>query len=190
MIYQARISLQTAALLEYIRQKLESESGGFVSKGEALNRAHNISQWTEGYDFDIVWNAIHSTPMPETPLNDLKLSENSNLLKVDINPIVKDSIQEMKAKLPHTLEARSVTIGVVIRELLKSAYILMSEDYKTFFIKRGNFLFEEHKLISEAPINTQTKTNANSLVREARLEIDQILKNLEQQLTTLNTDSE
>ena len=54
MIYQARISLQTAALLEYLRQYFEQESGGFVSKGDVLNRAYLISGWTKKHDFDEV----------------------------------------------------------------------------------------------------------------------------------------
>ncbi len=182
MIYQARISLQTAALLEYLRQYFEQESGGFVSKGDVLNRAYLISGWTKKHDFDEVWNAIHNTPIPDIKTANLDLPENSNLIKVNIYPETHQFIIDIKNQLPVALEAQYVTMGVVIREILKSAYIVINTDYQSTFIKRNNFKFE--KMI-EQQIETKD-TDLKMLIKEAQADINNILDNLASKLDELS----
>ena len=96
MIYQARISLQTAALLEYLRQYFEQESGGFVSKGDVLNRAYLISGWTKKHDFDEVWNAIHNTPIPDIKTQQSIVDIFSVYqMRYDINEKLKEQIKNI-----------------------------------------------------------------------------------------------
>lgn len=182
MIYQARISFQTAMLLEDIRQYFQLKSGGFISKGDALNQAYITSQWTTKYDFDEVWNAIHNLPVPDIKNSNLDLPENSNLIKVNISPETNKFLDNLKNKLPATLNAHYVTRGVVIRELLKSAYIAINQDYQSIFIKRNNFQYG-----SVSPtIIANTNSDLKMLINETRTEINRILDTLESRLDELS----
>ena len=116
--YQARISFEAAQYLEEMRLYYEVVTGGSISKGECLNRAYrdslNIDDWKKVYDSRI-------------SIKNHSISDSSKLLKVQITEDTKNGIQQLKSTLPSILGARSVTIGVCIREMLKAAYIVTHE---------------------------------------------------------------
>lgn len=116
--YQARISFETAQYLEEMRLYYELVTGGSVSKGECLNRAYrdslSIVDWKKVYESKIL-------------ISNHSISDSSNLLKVQITEETRDGIQKLKSTLPLVLGARSVTVGVCIREILKAAYFVTHE---------------------------------------------------------------
>lgn len=115
--YQARLSIETARLLEKMRLFYENKTGGSVSKGDCLIMAYADSLWVEKDN----WKKIFDESMPST--DEYEISPTAQLLKVQVSDDVKSGIQDLKELLPELLGTRSVTVGVCIREILKAAYI-------------------------------------------------------------------
>lgn len=113
--YQARLSIETAKLLEKMRLHYEKETGGSVSKGDCLIKAYYDSLWVKD------WKDIFKEPTPQE--KEFEISPTAQLLKVQLTEEVKKGIQNLKLSLPDIIGTRSVTIGVCIREILKAAYI-------------------------------------------------------------------
>ncbi|MFQ6324365.1 hypothetical protein [Lactococcus garvieae] len=113
--YQARLSIETARLLEKMRLFYEKKTGGSVSKGDCLIMAYSDSLWVED------WKKIFDELLPST--EKYEISPTAQLLKVQVSDDVKNGIQELKELLPQLIGTRSVTVGVCIREILKAAYI-------------------------------------------------------------------
>ncbi|EOU2089971.1 TPA: hypothetical protein ACF351_001291 [Clostridium perfringens] len=115
--YQARISIETARLLEKMRRFYEEEMGGAVTKGNCLIKSYYDSLWVKD------WKEIFEIPTPSISESDYQVSPTGQLLKVQITDEVKNGIQDLKTNLPKLIGARYVTVGVCIREILKAAYL-------------------------------------------------------------------
>ncbi len=163
--FQARISFETAQYLEEMRLHYEVVTGGSISKGECLNRAYrdslNIDDWKRVYDSRI-------------SIKNHSISDSAKLLKVKITDDTRNGIQELKSILPSMLGARSVTVGVCIREMLKAAYLVSHE-------KNTNHLFSEIFEKIEESIDILKKCNDNA-VRDIALskfiELEKIVSNI------------
>lgn len=127
--YQARISIETARLLEKMRIFYEKKTGGTITKGECLIRAFEDSRWVEDETYNTSWKNIHDTPLPPVE-SDYEVSQTAQMLKIQVTNDVKEGIQNLKEKLRNLLGLRSVTVGVCIREILKAAYLKNQNFYK------------------------------------------------------------
>lgn len=159
--YQARLSIETARLLEKMRLFYKEKTGGSVSKGDCLIMAYADSLWVDD------WEKIFNESLP--PTEKYEISSTSQLLKVQISDDVKTGIQELKELLPRLLGTRSVTVGICIREILKAAYIKNSglkieEEVKRIFEKnKENIQINFEESISEEIIAILNKTEVEIL---------------------------
>lgn len=138
--YQARVSIETARLLENMRVFYEKKTGGSVSKGDCLIMAYADSLWVED------WKAIFDEPMPK--IENYEISQTAQLLKIQVTDDVRKGIQNLKEALPELLGTRSVTVGICIREILKASYIKNNdserkENIKNIFSQEINFIYSE-----------------------------------------------
>ena len=101
--YQARISIETARLLEKMRSFYEEQIGGTVTKGNCLIKSYYDSLWVKD------WKEIFEISTPSISESDYEVSPTGQLLKVQITDEVKNGIQELKTNLPKLIGARSVT---------------------------------------------------------------------------------
>ncbi|WEV60370.1 hypothetical protein OZX68_05450 [Streptococcaceae bacterium ESL0729] len=185
--YQARISIETARLLEKMRIDYEKKIGGNVTKGDCLIRAFEDARWTDNYDYDFIWKKIHSTQMPVIPKAEYEVSPSAQMLKIQITDDVKDGIQKLKEHLPSIIGTRSVTVGVCIREILKAAYI-----------KENNFYIDDENktaqastinlpdtILSSSNLNTDTKDTMIALLEDSQKQMNALFDNLKNELSKL-----
>ncbi|MDU1847143.1 MAG: hypothetical protein E6778_16540 [Niallia nealsonii] len=112
--YQARLSIETARLLEKMRVYYEKKTGGSVSKGDCLIMSYTDSLWVQN------WKEIFDKPIPQT--ENYEVSQTAQLLKVQVTDDFRDGIDKLKKHLPVIIGTRSVTVGVCIREILKASH--------------------------------------------------------------------
>ncbi|XOQ36233.1 MAG: AbiTii domain-containing protein [Lactococcus sp.] len=185
--YQARISIETAMLLEMMRDSYEVKIGGNVTKGDCLIRAFEDSRWTESHDYDTIWKTIHSTPMPSIPKYEYPLKPSAQMLKIQITDDVKDAIQKLKEQLPTIIGTRSVTIGVCIREILKAAYIKENNFYNEFENKKNTIsaVILEQPIIDADILDKKTKDKMIGLLEETQKQMNALFDNLKNDLSKL-----
>ncbi|HFU3944055.1 TPA: hypothetical protein ACGO2N_000798 [Streptococcus suis] len=155
--YQARISYETAQLLEELRIQYEKQIGNSVSKGECIDRAFQESLKVSD------WKTINDTKIT---FSHHKISDTAKLLKVHISEETRLGIQDLKKKLPSLLGLRSVTIGVCIREILKSAFLANTPNKIDISLELKDFIRQ-----SQNELQTIPQEN----VREKAIEILDIL---------------
>lgn len=115
MSYQVRLSYETVEFLEELKGVYEKLEHKPISKGEVLNRAYYDSEWVED------WQDIYIKRIKLSAKYDIK--ENSLRPRLQITNDVEQGIRELKIKIAEQLGLRSVTIGVVIRLILKAALL-------------------------------------------------------------------
>ena len=164
--YQARISFEAAQYLEEMRLYYEQLTGGSISKGECLDRAYkdslSVDDWKKVYDSKI-------------SIKNHSISDSSKLLKVQITEDTRNGIQQLKSTLPSILGARSVTIGVCIREMLKAAYIVTHE-------KNANHFFGEVSEKIRESIDTLRSCNDDE-VRDIAIDLFVALEKIVNNIT-------
>ncbi|WP_429971779.1 hypothetical protein ACQW5G_04020 [Fructilactobacillus sp. Tb1] len=186
--YQARISMETARLLDKMRLDYEKKIGGNVTKGDCLNRAFEDAKWTENYNYAEIWKAIHEVPMPALEGFDHAIKPSAKILKIQINEDTKTEIEELRKNLPPILGANYVTVGVCIRELLKAAY-LKDDKFYGEKIKDKGFPVDPEEVIDESKIAKAidfngSKSNAEllALIDVTQEQINMLLDNLKNKL--------
>ncbi|VXA96155.1 hypothetical protein [Bacillus altitudinis] len=117
MIYQVRISSETARLLEELKLIYEQKMEVVVTKGNVLMHAFYDSEWVD----NDMWKIINEQKIHLK--NDIEIKPSALRPKLQISNEVETGIKELKNDLPKLLGVRSVTIGVCIRLILKAAYI-------------------------------------------------------------------
>lgn len=122
MIYQVRISIETAELIEELKNMYEDRTGISMTKGNVLMLAFNDSEWVND------WKEIFDSKIKL--LNNYEIKEGALRPKLQVSNEVELGIQMLKKELPKVLGVRSVTIGVCIRLILKAAFIKNIEDEK------------------------------------------------------------
>lgn len=155
--YQARISYETAQLLEEMRTQYEKQIGNSVSKGECIDRAFQESLKVSD------WKAINDTKIK---ISHHEISDSAKLLKVHISEETRLGIQDLKKTLPSILGLRSVTIGVCIREILKSAFLSHTANGNDVSSELKNFIKQSQNELQTIP---------QEQVRKKALEILDIL---------------
>ena len=151
--YQARLSIETARLLEGMRIYYEKKIGGNVSKGDCLIMAYADSLWVED------WKKIFDEPTP--PTDKYEISPTAQLLKVQVTDDVKNGIQDLKKTLPKLIGTRSVTVGISIREILKAAYI---KNNKSKIPENIRDLFRQEKERINYEVNSLEKPDIINLL--------------------------
>lgn len=131
--YQTRISLETGILMENLRRHYQKRTGSYVSKGECLMLAYR--ETASNTD----WQMNFEKPMP-TVEDITTIDSVSKFLNIQITTEVQEGIQKLKLDLPKLIGTHTVTIGVVIREILKAAYI---KDTQSSTLKRVEMIFDQ-----------------------------------------------
>lgn len=183
--YQARISLETARLLEKMRLDYEKKIGGNVTKGNCLNRAFKDAKWTKEYDYDEVWEAIHEIPMPTLEDFNPEIKPSAKILKIKINNDTKAAIEELRKELPGILGANYVTVGVCIRELLKAAYLKDDKYYGAKIADKGfptSGPETETIITEEADEDPNQKARMLALIDVTQAQINALFDNLRDEL--------
>ncbi|MDK1734774.1 hypothetical protein [Dellaglioa algida] len=169
--YQARISIETARLLEKMRLFYEEKVGGTVTKGDCLIKAYYDSLWVKN------WKEIFDSPMPPINNFDYKVSSTGQMLKIQITNDVKESIQNLKSTLPEIIGTRSVTVGVCIREILKSAYITNFEHKnESLQVSKVKNTINEQRKIANSFSDITIQTEVFKMLDDIELEFIKILK--------------
>lgn len=164
--YQARLSIETARLLERMRVFYENEIGGSVTKGDCLIKAYNDSLWVED------WKKVFDTPLPPINKTEYEVSPTGQLLKVQITNEVRSGIQELKTKLPDLIGTRSVTVGVCIREILKAAYLKkINNSNESVYFKKVQEIISREKCNVYSNFDESIQSDVLNLLNKIEREI-------------------
>lgn len=154
--FQVRISAESAYYIRELKKIYEKESDTRVTKAmiiaKAFDSAQNVTNWKKVVqDNSIALNGIYPVEEKELKIN------------VDISDRVATGIKQYKNILPSATNTRSVTLGVCLKYILKSALLayqmqedeLMSDDeFEKQFIALQKNLAE-----IVAPVNQDTLNN-------------------------------
>lgn len=135
MGYQVRLSYETAIMLEELKQIYENRERKPVTKGEVLNNAYYDTK-----DVDS-WLSIYEKKIPLKDTYEIK--ENALRPRLQITNEVEQGIKELKIEIAKELGLRSVTIGVVIKLIMKAALLKYSLDESK--AESINRIFEKYK---------------------------------------------
>lgn len=115
MSYQVRISYETAILIEELKNIYENIEKSPITKGEVLIRSYYDAQWVKN------WKEIYTTKIKVS--NKYEIKENALRPRLQITEEVEQGIKDLKIKTANELSLKNVTIGVVIRLILKASLI-------------------------------------------------------------------
>ncbi len=135
--YQARIAIDTAQLLEELKSIYEKKSGVTITKGNTVMKAYEDSQWVSD------WSKIHGKAI--TLKNQYDISPNALKLRIQISKEVEQGIKELQSTLKEVTKARSITIGVCLRDIFKAAYLKNTQKEISQNINSNNRIFEKYK---------------------------------------------
>ncbi|MFT8562728.1 hypothetical protein [Liquorilactobacillus nagelii] len=163
MSYQVRLSYETVEFLEELKKMYEEIEHKPIVKGEVLNRAYYDSQWVES------WQDIYIRKIKLNGKYDIK--ENSLRPRLQITVDVEQGIKKLKLEIAEQLGLRSVTIGVVIRLILKAALI------KNNFSGENDisYIFPKYKKEVEKEFQGEQKEKVLQLLKKMEIEINKVL---------------
>ncbi|WP_242311094.1 hypothetical protein [Bacillus cereus group sp. BfR-BA-01331] len=113
--YQARISIETARLMEQVKRLYENKKGVSITRADVLMSAYEDSLWVNDWQKD-----VREEPVS---IEKVDIKPSAQKLKVHISDDVEQGIKRLKQEIPSQINSRSVTYGVVIEYILKAAYI-------------------------------------------------------------------
>ncbi|MCD8503156.1 MAG: hypothetical protein LRY71_17745 [Bacillaceae bacterium] len=113
--YQARISVETARLMEQVKRLYENKKGVTITRADVLMSAYEDSLWVNNWQKD-----VREEPFS---IEKVDIKPSAQKLKVHISDDVEQGIKRLKQEIPVQIKSRSVTYGVVIEYILKAAYI-------------------------------------------------------------------
>ncbi|MGE7848177.1 hypothetical protein [Bacillus cereus] len=113
--YQARISIETARLMEQVKRLYENKKGVSITRADVLMSAYEDSLWVNDWQKD-----VREVPVS---IEKVDIKPSAQKLKVHISDDVEKGIKRLKQEIPGQINSRSVTYGVVIDYILKAAYI-------------------------------------------------------------------
>lgn len=120
--YQARISIETARLMEQVKRLYENEKGVTITRAEVLMNAYHDSLWVTN------WEKQVRERRKEVTVERIEITPSSQKLKVHISDEVKNGIAELKEVIPIHISSRSVTYGVVIEYILLAAHLKINDE--------------------------------------------------------------
>ncbi|MCT0023430.1 hypothetical protein ACLHLP_00600 [Weissella confusa] len=115
MSYQLRISYETAILIEELKRIYEDIEKSPVTKGEVLIRSYYDSKWVKD------WQKVYEQKIKVK--NTYEIKENALRPRLQLTTEVEQGIKDLKIEIAKTLGLRSVTLGVVVRQILKASFI-------------------------------------------------------------------
>lgn len=139
--YQARISIETARLMEQVKRLYEIEKGVTITRAEVLMNAYRDSLWVNDWEKDVRSKKI------TVNIEKSEITPSSQKLKVHISDEVEQGIKNLKEKIPKDISTRSVTYGVVIEYILLAAYLKISQETENKMI--GNITTKFNKFKEE-----------------------------------------
>ncbi|TGE67548.1 hypothetical protein [Weissella confusa] len=164
MSYQVRISYETAILIEALKKIYEDMEKSPVTKGEVLIRSYYDSKWVED------WQKVYEQKIIVTDTYEIK--ENALRPRLQLITEVEQGIKDLKIEIAKVLGLRSVTLGVVIRLILKASFIKNTNE---------NTSITEKKAITQIFDKYKDKITSNFEEKESVL---QILNDLEKEILT------
>jgi tetrahydromethanopterin S-methyltransferase subunit G len=138
--YQARISIETARLMEQVKRLYEIEKGVTITRAEVLMNSYRDSLWVKDWEKDV------RNKRKDINIEKIDITPSSQKLKVHISEEVEKGIKNLKEKIPKDISTRSVTYGVVIEYILLAAYLKISQEIeikKTSVITRKFDIFKQ-----------------------------------------------
>lgn len=165
MSYQVRISYETAILIEELKSIYENLEKSPITKGEVLIRSYYDAQWVKN------WQEIYAAKIKVS--NNYEIKENALRPRLQITEEVEQGIKDLKIKIANELSLRSVTVGVVIRLILKASLIKNISEIEA----EPNDL----SLISHI-FNNYKKDISNNFEEMKKDEIFVLLNNLEKEI--------
>lgn len=154
--YQARISIETARLMEQVKRLYEIEKGVTITRAEVLMNAYRDSLWVNDWEKDI------RSKKKYISIEKIEITPSSQKLKVHISEEVEQGIKDLKEKIPKDISTRSVTYGVVIEYILLAAYLkinkeIESKKFEIITCKFDNFKKELFQILNNGELNLVIK---------------------------------
>ncbi|WP_242225794.1 hypothetical protein [Bacillus cereus group sp. BfR-BA-01358] len=168
MSYQVRISLETAELLEELKLMYENNEKSSITKGEVLVRSYYDSKWVED------WQKIHEKKIKLK--NDYEIKPNALRPRLEITNEVEEGIKNLKLKIAEALGLRSVTVGVVIKLILKASFIKNTDSVSNADIVQSIFQKYKEQIIVEFDNDMQKRvlTLVNNIEEDLKGRIENI----------------
>lgn len=130
MDLQVRISIETAEMFEELKNYYQKTMGMNFSKSDVLIKAVSdaIDKWES-----IDWKLVNEK---EINIKKHDISKGSLRPKLQVTSAIEEKLYEFKKTLPGELNLRSVTLGVCIKHILKSALLdIQTQENKGINIK-------------------------------------------------------
>lgn len=164
MGYQVRLSYETAILLEELKRIYENAEKSPITKGEVLIRSYYDSQWVKD------WQKVYEEKIKVK--NNYEIKENALRPRLQITKEVEQGIKDLKLEIANVLGLRSVTVGVVIRLILKASFIKNNNE---------NIEFDQWDVIND--IFSKYKNEVTiSFEEKEKDEVLALLNNLEEEI--------
>lgn len=160
--YQARIAIDSAELLEELKNIYEEQSGVTVTKGNVVMKAYEDSLWVTN------WRELLDEPIKLK--NQYEISPNSLKLRIQISEEVESGIKNLKNSLKEEFKTRNVTIGVCLKLIFKAAYKKNTE-HRFIQTINNDKVFEKYKEKASYLFDNKILDEVISLLNELQHEL-------------------
>lgn len=168
MSYQVRISLETAELLEELKLIYEKNEKSSVTKGEVLVRSYYDSKWVED------WQKVHEKKVRLK--NDYDIKPNALRPRLEITNEVEEGIKNLKLKMADVLGLRNVTVGVVIRLILKASFIKNTDSVSNVEIVQS--IFQKYKAKTVVEFDSDIQKRVLALLNNIEEDLNEKIENI------------
>lgn len=156
VILETKISLETAAMIEDLRNYYEKNMDMSLSKSDVFIKAfNNLLDREDSIDWEYINNK-------KIKVGKYDLTSTSLRPKLNITSEIKEKLNEFKELIPKELKIRNVTMGVCIKLILKSELLEIQSDQD----KKIN-------AISDIIKNNKLKYMTESYSKEVQLYIEE-----------------
>lgn len=122
VILETKISLETAAMIEDLRNYYEKNMDMNLSKSDVFIKAfNNLLDREDSIDWEYINNK-------KIKVGKYDLTPTSLRPKLNITSEIKEKLNEFKELIPKELKIRNVTMGVCIKLILKSELLEIQSD--------------------------------------------------------------
>lgn len=161
VILETKISLETAAMIEDLRNYYEKTMDMNISKSDVFVRAvSNVFDKDKSIDWEYINNK-------KIKVGKYDMTATSLRPKLNITLEIKEKLNEFKEILPKELKIRNVTMGVCIKLILKLALLDIQSDQN-----------EKINDISDIIKNNKLKYMTESYSKEVQLYIEEFAKDI------------
>lgn len=161
VILETKISLETAAMIEDLRNHYEKTMDMNISKSDVFIKAvNNLLDREDAIDWEYINNK-------KIKVGKYDMTSTSLRPKLNITLEIKEKLNEFKELLPKELKIRNVTMGVCMKLILKLALLDIQSDQN----KKNND-------ISDIVKNNKLKYMTESYSKEVQLYIEEFAQNI------------